>query len=56
MNKPLVGICYNAHQRVAPNATTPNEIRPYQGIINHHSPLIRPAIRTLFRGGGGIGG
>ena len=30
----------------------PRNSRPYQGTINHWFPLIRPAIRALFLGGG----
>ena len=34
----------------------PQEIRPYQGSINHWFPLIRPKIRALFLGGVALGG
>ncbi len=35
----------------------PQEIGPYYGIINHHHPLIRPAIKAgYFLGGLALGG
>ena len=39
-----------------PPKLSPQEIRPYQGFINHWFPLIRPAIYPLFLGGGSFGG
>ncbi len=39
-----------------PNVTPIHEIKPYEvGIINHHDPLVRPAIKALFPEGCGIG-
>ena len=38
-----------------PKATPPREIRPCWGTVNHWFPLIRPAIRALFLGGGTLG-
>ena len=34
----------------------PRNCRPYEGTINDWFPLIRPAIRALFPGGGSFGG
>ena len=31
-----------------PNATTPRNSRPYEGILNHHHPLIRPYVWPYF--------
>ena len=36
--------------------TPPRNSRPYQGLINQWFPLIRPAIKPLFLGGGTLGG
>ena len=40
-------IYFHANQVVPPQCY-PREIRPYEGIINHHHPLIRP---YFLRGG-----
>ena len=32
----------------------PQEVRPCEGIINHHHPFIKP-IKPVFAGGRGIG-
>ena len=46
-----------ANQPPPPNLPPP-EIRPSEGLMNHWSPLIRPALKPLFLGGvryGGVG-